>query len=87
MFIHMSTMAILGLMTGPTQWNLVGAMINPNHYTSASFARLVAVAGRRLNLDEAHFEAALDSAITDSGLLLAPNLWQEKVSSQGMCVV
>lgn len=50
------------------------------HYTSVSFGRLLVLAGRKLRLSEAHFEAALEAIISNSGLMLAPNLQQEQVS-------
>lgn len=88
MLIDIPTMATLGLMTSPTQRNPLGAIINPKHYTSASFARLISVASRRLNLDEAHFGAALDCDITEGGLMLAPNFLLEKVSNESsMCMI
>lgn len=83
MLIALPNTGTRGLMTSPTQWNPPGTIINLRHYTSASFARLISVAVRRLNLDGAHFDAAFDSDIIESGLLLAPNFLQEKVSNQG----
>lgn len=51
-----------------------------NHYTSVSFVRLVALAGRRLRLTQAHFRAVLNALMNDSGMLMASNLCQEQVS-------
>ena len=50
-----------------------------NHYTSASFGRILALARQRLNLTVDHFEAVRDTIIADSGLVLAPKLKQEQV--------
>lgn len=58
------------------------AMVIPKFYTSASFSRLVAVASRHLHLETVHYKAALDAVIADSGILLAPNLQQEKVGME-----
>lgn len=52
----------------------------PNHYTSVSFARLVALAGRRLRLTPAHFRAVLNAVMDDSGMLMASNFHQEQAS-------
>ena len=52
------------------------------HYTSVSFGRLLALAGRQLRLNADHFEAARDAVIDNSGLILAPNLQQEQARSQ-----
>lgn len=62
----------------------VRAMVIPKVYTSASFARLVAVASRHLHLETVHYKAALRAVIADSGMILAPNLQQEKVSTKSV---
>lgn len=51
----------------------------PHYYTSVSFGRLLSLARRQLRLRVAHFEAALDAIMDNSGLMLAPNLQQEQV--------
>eukprot|EP00752_Nemacystus_decipiens_P011512 g10222.t1 len=59
---------------------LLRSMITVNHYTSVTFGRLLVLAGRKLRLDEAHFEAALRAVVHSSGLILAPNLNLEQVA-------
>ena len=58
----------------------IRALSTPMHYTSVSFIRLLALAGRQLRLDTKHFEAALKAMIVDSGLIMASNMMQEQVS-------
>eukprot|EP00752_Nemacystus_decipiens_P005603 g5071.t1 len=58
----------------------VAKLTMANHYTSVSFVRLVALAGRRLRLSEAHFRAVLDGLMNDSGMLMASNLCQEQMA-------
>lgn len=50
-----------------------------NHNTSASFGRVLALAGQTLRLGVAHFEAAQDAIVNASGLVLAPKLQPEQV--------
>lgn len=52
----------------------------PKHYTSASFGRLLALAGRRLRLKEEHFDAVLRAMASESGIhspfvLLKEQVW------------
>ena len=63
--------------------NVLRVMVNPKSYTGASFGRLLALASRRLHIKAEHYEAALNAAMNDSGLVLAPNLQQEKVICNG----
>lgn len=58
---------------------LMAAMTAPKHYTPLSFARLLAVAGRRLRLSPVHFKAAINATICQSGLMMASNFQQEQV--------
>lgn len=58
----------------------IRALTTPMHYTSMSFIRLLALAGRQLRLDTRHFEAALKAMIVGSGLIMASNMMQEQVS-------
>ncbi|CAN0267812.1 unnamed protein product, partial [Ectocarpus sp. 12 AP-2014] len=58
----------------------IRALTTPMHYTSASFIRLLALAGRQLRLDTRHFEAALKAMIVGSGLIMASNMMQEQMA-------
>lgn len=51
----------------------------PKYYTSLGFARLVAMAGRRLRLGSSHYKAVVRAIRGGSRLILAPNLQQEQV--------
>lgn len=82
MFAHMPTTAMLS--SGRLRQAMAGtvqSMAIPKYYTSVSFGRLLALAGRRLRLKTAHFRAALHAITNGSGLILATNLMQEQVSS------
>lgn len=81
MLAHMPRTAISPWIEDPTTER---AMVIPKFYASASFARLVAVASRHLHVEKAHYEAVLDIVIADSGILLPPNLQQEKVGMKSM---
>lgn len=59
----------------------IAMMTTPNHYTSVSFVRLLALAGRRLRLTAAHFRAVLNAMMDDSGMIMASNLCQEQVQN------
>lgn len=78
MFSHMPNMSMFGL---DDKQLLLSAATN-KYYTSVSFARVLALAGRRLRLGSAHFEASRVSIFESSGLVLALNLRQEQVCSQ-----
>ncbi|CAM9288454.1 unnamed protein product [Ectocarpus fasciculatus] len=58
----------------------IRALSTPMHYTSVSFIRLLALAGRQLRLDTKHFEAALKAMIVDSGLIMASNMMHEQMA-------
>ncbi|CAN0497411.1 unnamed protein product, partial [Ectocarpus sp. 8 AP-2014] len=58
----------------------IRALTTPMHYTSVSFIRLLALAGRQLRLDTRHFEAALKAMIVGSGLIMASNMMQEQMA-------
>ncbi|CAM9255485.1 unnamed protein product, partial [Ectocarpus sp. 4 AP-2014] len=73
-FSHMSNMSMFRL---DDKQLLLSAATNKN-YTSVSFARVLALAGRRLRLGCAHFEAAQVSIFESSGLVLTLNLRQEQ---------
>lgn len=64
---------------GVPREELISMLTTPNHYTSVSFIRLVALASRRLRLSPAHFRAVLQALMHDSGMMLATNLSQEQV--------
>ena len=81
MLAHMPRTAMSPWIEHP---RIVRAVVIQKSYTSASFARLVAVASRHLHLETAHYKAALDAVIADSGMILAPNLQQEKVGMKCM---
>lgn len=69
-------------MAGPAGMDLemmISMTTTANHYTSVSFIRLLALAGRRLRLTAAHFRAVLNALMNDSGMMLASNLSQEQV--------
>ncbi|CAM9120819.1 unnamed protein product [Ectocarpus sp. 6 AP-2014] len=74
MFSHMPNKSMFGL---DDKQLLLSAATN-KYYTSVSFARVLALAGRRLRLGSAHFEAARVSIFESSGLVLALNLRQEQ---------
>lgn len=81
MFKHIATSAILASIQSKKSADenfRVLAMVK--HYTSVSFARLLVLAGRKLRLSEAHFEAALHAIMNRSGLILESNLRAEQVS-------
>lgn len=81
MFQHMPKVAMFSSMQFKISTDeALRAATMGNHYTSVSFGRLSASAGRNLRLSEAHFEAALEATIKKSGLILAPNLQQEQFS-------
>lgn len=65
--------------TGMSNEELITMLKSPNHYTSVSFVRLLALAGRRLRLCPAHFKTVLDSIMDDSGMIMASNWSQEQV--------
>ena len=86
MFAHMPTTAmffsgILGDRKAP-----IRNVILPKYYTSGSFGRLLISAGRQLRLKPAHFRSALHAIMSNSGLVLAPNLVQEQVSHRISCL-
>lgn len=84
MFSHMPTMAWAE--AGPlakTTDEWVRSAITPKHYSRASFARLLVLAGRRLRPGTVHFETALNAVGSKSGLVLAPNLVPETVGHRG----
>ncbi|CAM9183760.1 unnamed protein product [Ectocarpus fasciculatus] len=89
MFSHMPNKALP--MFGLDKKQLLLSVATNNYYTSVSFARVLALAGRRLRLGPAHFEAARVSVFESSGLVLALNLRQEQTvlhdSTQRVCVV
>lgn len=58
---------------------IISMTTSPNHYTSASFVRLIALAGRRLRLSADHFRAVLSALMNDTSMMLASNLSQEQV--------
>ncbi|CAM9397242.1 unnamed protein product, partial [Hapterophycus canaliculatus] len=69
-------------MAGPVDLNLekiISMSTTANHYTSISFIRLIALAGRRLRLSAEHFRAVLKTIRNDGSMLLAFNLSQEQV--------
>ncbi|CAM9358762.1 unnamed protein product [Scytosiphon promiscuus] len=82
MMSHIPTVATL--VSGPLNMSrnqdFLRALSTPNHYTPASFGRLLRLAGRRLRLGTEHFQAALHATINCSGLSLASNLAQEQVA-------
>lgn len=49
-------------------------------FTSVSFGRLLVLAGRKMRLSEAHYEAALHAIHRNSDIILATNLRPEQVS-------
>lgn len=51
-----------------------------NHYTPASFVRLLALAGHRLRLQTEHFEALLSILSDSSFTVSAPNRSTEQAS-------
>ncbi|CAM9115690.1 unnamed protein product, partial [Ectocarpus sp. 13 AM-2016] len=73
-FFHMPNMSIFGI---DDKQLLLSAATN-KYYTSVSFARVLALFGRRLRLGAANFEAARVSIFESSGLVLALNLRQEQ---------
>lgn len=82
MFDHMPTSAMLTSMLSADALSAdeaVRRVTMMKHYTSVSFGRLLVSAGRRLRLSEAHFEAAREAIVRNSGLILASNLQQEQV--------
>lgn len=82
MFAHMPTSSMVRSMMSETLGNAALRSVQMvKHYTSVSFARLLGSARRTLRVSAAHFEAALEAIIRNSGLILAPNLQQEQVSA------
>eukprot|EP00752_Nemacystus_decipiens_P011513 g10223.t1 len=82
MFEHMPTSEMMAspLFKRPTVQEIVRSVTKVRHYTSVAFGRLLVSAGRKLRLDEAHFEAALEAVIHNGGLILAPNLQLEQAA-------
>lgn len=81
MFSHIPTNYMLARGFRKPHYHVLRDVVSPKHYSSASFGRLLASAGRFLRLGTRHFDAALDAIITQSDLILAPNLVQEKVKN------
>ncbi|CAM9230359.1 unnamed protein product [Scytosiphon promiscuus] len=70
-------------MAGPAGMDLeamISMTTTANHYTSVSFIRLIALAGRRIRLRAAHFRAVLNALMNDSSMILASNLSQEQMA-------
>ena len=82
MFAHMPTTAMLSSGALGSRKELCQKVMMPQHYTSVSFGRLLAWAGRRLRLKAAHFKSALHAIVGNSGIILATNLMQEQVSGR-----
>lgn len=86
MLAHMpSTAMFFSGLLGNSKMLLKDALL-PKHYTSASFGRLLILAGRQLRLKPAHFRSALHAVMDNSGIVLAPNLVQEQVSHRISCL-
>lgn len=85
MFAHMPTTAMLTSRVLEDREELLQKVLLPKHYTSVSFGRLLALAGRQLRLKTAHFQSALQAIASKSGLILASNLQQEQVSHRTHC--